>query len=85
MVFLWITNGLKIYSYSFFLSVWLACLIFTGLVTLKTERPVWRDLYWGSLGAFIIIALIVIIILSEGDVFDGFFGGGDGHRVKKRQ
>lgn len=76
LIYLWIINGTPVISFSFFLSLWLSFYCVTGMVTIESERNIWRDIFLGSCGAFFLITLLVLLIISEGEGFDGFGGGG---------
>ena len=41
----------------------------------NTEREILRDISFANFGIFIITALVVFIILSEGEILEGFFEG----------
>ena len=54
----------------------------------ENDRNVWRDISYGGFGIFIVSVIVVLLILSEGDGFDGFefdFDlGGTGDVQKKK-
>lgn len=83
---LWIKYGLVIFSFGFFCS--LICFFFLcvfGITINHDERSVFRDISFGSFGSFIIITVVVIVILSEGEVLDGLdFDVGGGKKGKKK-
>ena len=47
-------------------------LFVTGLSLGHPERVALRDVSFGSFGAFVVVTMVVIAIISEGDVVDGF-------------
>ncbi|MCL2487134.1 MAG: YfhO family protein [Oscillospiraceae bacterium] len=73
------------FSFGFFaLLVSLFFLCVFGIAINHDERPVLRDISFGSFGSFIIVTVVVIIILSEGDFFD-FDLGFDGRKKTKNK
>jgi transposase len=42
-----------------------------GVTVGYDERSVWRDVSYGSFGTFVIVTVVVIVVLSGGDVLDG--------------
>lgn len=85
-VVFWITDGGVIFSFGFFSLVLLSFyLCVFGISVNHDERSVLRDLSFGSFGTFIIVTVVVVFILSEGEILDGLdFGGGDGSKKKRR-
>lgn len=79
----WCIRGGEFYAFSFFsfviMSFYTVVLAFTAD---EEERELLRDISFGGFGAFFIIALVVIAIISEGDACDcsgcdcGDCGGG---------
>lgn len=70
---LWIMHGDVIFSFGFFaslLSLFYLCVF--GITINHDERSVLRDISFGSFGSFIILTVVVIFILSEGEILDGF-------------
>ena len=87
---LWIINGSTIFSFGFFaslISFFYLCVF--GITINHDERSVLRDISFGSFGSFIIITVVVIFLLTEGDILDGFdvdlsdFGGSKKANKKK--
>lgn len=77
----WIKYGLVLYSFGFFaslISFFFLCVY--GITVNHEERPLLRDISFGGFGSFIIITVVVLFILSEGDIIDGLdvsdIGGG---------
>ncbi len=71
VVFLIITADV-LYSFGFFglvLAGIYLCVL--GVLVKHEERLVLRDISFGSFGAFIILTIVVLTILSEGDMLDG--------------
>ena len=83
---LWIMDGDVIYSFGFFcslISFFYLCVF--GITINYDDRSVFRDISFGSFGSFIIIAVVVITIISEGEVLDGLdVGGGIGEKKTKK-
>ncbi len=82
----WIKDGGIIFSFSFFcslISFFFLCVF--GITINHDERSVFRDISFGSFGSFIIISVVVIFIISEGEVIESLdFGGDDGKKGKKK-
>lgn len=80
----WIKTGATDVSFAFFCS--LICLFFLcvyGITANHEKRNVLRDISFGGFGAFVMLTVVVVFILSEGELLDGFgdldvpdFGGG---------
>jgi hypothetical protein len=57
-----------------------------GITINHDDRSVFRDISFGGFGSLIIIAVVVIFIISEGEALDGLdFGGGDGSKKSKKR
>ena len=86
-VVLAIRQGGVIYSFGFFST--LLSLFSVGVmgVTANNRRDALSDISFGSFGAFIIISLVVLFIISEGEILEGFDIGGveDGKKTKKNK
>lgn len=86
-VIFWIRTGQVIFSSCFFclvISLFFICIF--GVTINHIERPVLRDISYGSFGTFVILTVVIIFILSEGDILDlsGIeLGGGNGGGKKK--
>lgn len=73
---LWIKNGYEFYSFAFFNSVFTLFYVVVDAVTVgEYDRLVIRDISFGSFGIFLVIALVVLFIISEGEILDGVFDG----------
>ena len=71
-VILWIMNNAGFFSFCFFcllISLFYLCVF--GITLNHEERFVLRDISFGSFGSFIIITIVVICILSEGEILEG--------------
>ena len=83
----WIMHGNVVFSFGFFcslISFFYLCVF--GITINNDERLVFRDISFGSFGSFIIISVVVIFILSEGEILDGLdVGGGDGSKKSKKK
>ncbi len=83
----WIMHGNVVFSFGFFcslISFFYLCVF--GITINHEERFVLRDISFGSFGSFIIISVVVIFILSEGEVLDGLdFGGTDSSKKNKKK
>lgn len=83
----WIRQGGVLFSFGFFavlLSVFSLCVM--G-VTASNRRNVLRDISFGSFGAFVMISIVVLFILSEGEILEGFDVSGmdDGKNKSKNK
>ncbi len=83
----WIRQGEVLFSFGFFavlLSIFTLCVM--G-VTANNTRNVLRDISFGSFGAFVMISVVVLFILSEGEILEGFDVSGmdDGKKVKSKK
>ena len=82
---LWISNGAGVFSFGFFgslISLFYLCVF--GIAIGRDERPVLRDVSFGSFGAFVILLVVVIFVLSEGELLDGVdLDLGSGKKKKK--
>ena len=68
----WIIDGNFIYSFGFFnILILLFFLSVTAISLDRPERVLLRDLSFGAFGSFVVATLIVVAILSEGDIVDG--------------
>ncbi len=73
---LWIRNGYEYYSFAFFNTVFTLFYVVTDAVTInEADREVIKDISFGSFGIFLIIAMVVLFIISEGELFEGLFEG----------
>ncbi len=88
---LWIRNGYAYYSFAFFNAVFTLFYVVTNAVTVsESYREVIRDISFGSFGIFLVIAMVVLFIISEGELFEGLFEGvfdfgtSDGTRQSKK-
>ena len=73
---LWIKNGYEFYSFAFFNSVFTLFYVVVDAVTVgEYDRLVIRDISFGSFGIFLVIALVVLFIISEGEILEGVFDG----------
>ncbi len=83
----WTMHGNVVFSFGFFcslISFFYLCVF--GITINHDERSVLRDISFGSFGSFIIISVVVIFILSEGEILDGLdFGGGDGGKKSRKK
>lgn len=86
-MFFWIMHGNVVFSFGFFcslISFFYLCVF--GITINHDERSVFRDISFGSFGSLIIISVVVIFILSEGEILDGLdIGGGDGGKKSKKK
>ncbi len=68
----WIIRGGFLYSFGFFASLLLLFFLSVTAITISyPERVALRDLSFGAFGSFVVAALVVVAILSEGDIVDG--------------
>ena len=84
-VIFWIITGKLFFSFGFFcllISLFSICIF--GITINHDERPVLRDISYGSFGAFVLLTVVVMAILSEGEsleMLDIF--GGSGKKKRK--
>lgn len=83
----WVRTGETFFSFGFFcLLVSLFDICVFGITVNHDERPVLKDISYGSFGSFVILTIVVIVILSEGDILgDLDIGGGRGKKKRKPQ
>lgn len=75
---MWIKNGYEYYSFAFFNSVFTLFYVVTDAVTIgEYDRNVVRDISFGSFGIFLVIAMVVLFIISEGEILEPVFDGAD--------
>lgn len=85
----WIINKGALFSFGFFASlVSLFYLGVFGITVNHDKRSVLRDISFGSFGAFVIATVVVLFVLSEGDILDGaeileIFSGNGKNKKKK--
>lgn len=75
-----------LFSFSFFST--LLSLFSVGVmgVTANNKRDVLSDISFGSFGAFIIITIVVLFIISDGEVLEAFdVGGGESNKKPKHK
>ncbi|MHB8962887.1 MAG: hypothetical protein ACYC5K_07005 [Saccharofermentanales bacterium] len=81
----WIRTGETFFSFGFFsllVSLFFICIF--GITINHDERSVLKDISYGSFGSFVILTIVVIVILSEGDILElGDLGIDGGSRKKK--
>lgn len=90
MLILWIRNGGFLFGFSFFTSVFTAILTTALALSLDGEAFVApKYISFGSFGVFIIITVIVLLVLSDGELLDGLdidlpeIGGKKNKNIKK--
>lgn len=90
LLVLWIIYGSTHFSFGFFaslISFFYLCVF--GITINHDERSVLRDISFGSFGSFIIITIVVIFLLTDGEILDGadfdFDIGGNGKKRKKQK
>ena len=83
---LWATEYSYVFGYAAFaLLVAFYYLCVMEITVGHTERSCLRDISFGGFGSFVILTVVVLIILSDGDVLDGLeLGEGFGGRRKKK-
>lgn len=83
---LWIIHGNIVFSFGFFcslISFFYLCVF--GISINHDERSVFRDISFGSFGSFIILCVVVIFLISEGDILDGIDFSGDGSSKRRKK
>ena len=68
----WIMCGNVVFSFCFFcclIGFFYLCVF--GITVNHDERSVFRDISFGSFGSLIIISVVVVFIISEGEILDG--------------
>ena len=86
-VIYWIKTDELFFSFGFFsLLIPLFFICVFGVAINHDERPVLRDISYGSFGAFVMLTVVVLVILSEGDVLEigDLSIGRNKKKVKKR-
>jgi len=82
----WIIKGVPSFGFfSLLIALFYICVF--GITVNNDGRPYLRDVSFGSFGTFIILSVVVIVIISEGDAFDGFdldIGSGNKKKQKKK-
>lgn len=85
-VIMWIKQGGVFFNFGFFsilLSLFYHCVM---VVTANNNRDTLRDISFGSFGAFIIISLVVLFIITEGEIVEGFdISGGESNKKAKKK
>lgn len=80
-----VKRGGVLFSFGFFatlLSLFYHCVM--G-VTANNKRDGLRDISFGSFGAFIIISIVVLFVITEGEILEGFdIGGGENSKKTKK-
>ncbi len=72
-IVLWITVDAGFFSFGFFsllISSFFLCVF--GITVNHDKRPVLRDISFGSFGTLIILTVVVVTILSEGEMLEAF-------------
>ncbi len=86
LMVLWIAHGYPSFSFAFFCSlVSFFYLCVFGVTVNHEERSLLRDVSFGSFGSFIILTVVVVFILSEGEILDGLDAPDLGGRKKKKK
>lgn len=76
----WIINGSTLYSFGFFSII----IVLTDVLSLGQTRIRSKIISLSSFGIFILISLVVLTILTEGEILSELdFGGSIGHRKSK--
>ena len=78
MIYFLITNGHIVFNLGFFcslISFFFLCVF--GITVNHDERLVLRDISFGCFGSFVIISIVVIFIVTEGEILDGAIDGAD--------
>lgn len=83
-IFLWVIKGLVVFSFGFFSTLLALFYILVFAVSINTNRSLFRDISYGSFGGIIILTMVVILILSEGDFLDVLDFSGGGKKSKKK-
>ena len=83
-IFFWINTHLTAFSFGFFSLLF--TLFYTAVfgITINKDRPVLRDISFGSFGSFIILTVVIVGILTDGVLIDGFDIGGDGKKKERK-
>lgn len=86
-VVLWIRCGDMPFSFGFFSLLISLIFFFVFSATVEgTSGSVFRYISFGSFGVWIILTVVVLVILSDGELLDGFDGlfGSGGNKAKKK-
>lgn len=71
-VYNWITDGRALYSQLFFLTVFLIGYALVYLLRVGSADRVLRYISFCGFGVFVVIALVVVFFLTEGEILSGF-------------
>ncbi len=84
-VVFWIKRGGVFFSFGFFSTLLTLFSIGVMGVTANNKRDALRDISFGSFGAFIIISIVVLFVISDGEILEGFdVGGGESSKKSKK-
>ena len=86
-VIVWIKWNRVIGSFSFFSGICLLFYMMACLCALDNPNRKWRYLSFSGFWAFAVIAVVVVLILSECDILDGLdfdFGSGSGKKKRRK-
>lgn len=82
---IWINSNVVLGSFCFFsLLISLFFLGVFGVTINHDERSVLRDISYGSFGAFVILTVVVIVVLSQGEALDSLDLGVGGNKKNKQ-
>jgi|GEM_PF-1335269 len=78
---LWGVKDSIFYSLLFFFFLLVVLFIFPLIIVAKDGKELVLHIAFAALGAFLLVTVIVLIVISEGDGFDLDFGGGSGSHL----
>lgn len=81
----WIRDDPAYYSFCFFcllISLFYLCVF--GVTVNHDERSLLRDISFGNFGLYVMITVVVIFILTEGEILDGIGGIGSKEKGSKK-
>lgn len=83
-VVVWVKWNRVVGSYCFFGSICLLFFLMACMFALDRDAGKWRYLSFSGFWAFAVIAVVVVVILSEGDILDGLDFGDISFKKKKK-
>jgi len=81
----WIGVRSNFYSLAFFFLLLMSFHYVAYVMTLAEPRDLFRNASFGNFGAFVLITLAVIVVLSEGDFLEIFSDVGGSGKTKKKK
>lgn len=81
----WIVFDSAVFSYYMFMAVAVSCFLFALISGNESDSDVYINAWISSFAAFVLVAIIVLIVISEGEALEGLdFAPGGGKKPKKK-